>query len=177
MANLSCGQGGSTGAEIIQRINELTKLDPSGAMNLTVTKEQTFTDDEEPILITAFDNITIERTGIAVDASVNYSITNNTGHSFDKALIHVGFNIEFPAGESLETYAYINGVRVPNSLFVIQGEGNGKPISAYWSAILAIPQGFAVDIRGRNADGGSFTCNFLNSVLHLDCDWKETLQD
>ena len=176
MADLTCGQGGSTGAEIVARINELTKLDPRGSMRLAVEVVQQFTDDVEPIVMECFDTVVTERTGLVVDPLVGYSISNNTGHAFASAVVTVGLNIVFPGSESLEVYLYVNGIMYSDNPIVVQGDGNSKPTELFWQSDIALAVGDILDLRGRNEASGSYNCTFTRSTFRVDCDWKETLQ-
>ena len=197
MADLTCGQGGSTGLEIVTRINENTAAatanadaiallqadvielehgDPRASVRLaTSVPAFTITDDLEPVLMPCFDTIVTEQAGFdayidPVDSGGN--LTNSTGFSI-KCLVAMGLNVDFPANETLEVYVYINGARYSDNPMVMQGEGSGHPVSVYWESEVELADGDTLDIRGRNGDTGSYDIAFLRSTFRMDADWSE----
>jgi len=196
MADLTCGQGGSTGAEIVGRINENTLAgtdnlalidaltlrvaelempDPRASLRLsTIVSGFQITDDATPVVMPCFDTVVIEQGGFDgfIDSGVSGSITNSTGFEIP-ALVAIGLNVDFPANETLEVYLYVDGVQYSTLPMIIQGNGNGKPVGLYWESEILLDIGAVLDIRGRNGDAGNYDIEFLRSTLRVDADWSE----
>lgn len=176
MADITCGQGGSTGQEIVDRINFLSRLNPRASMRITDTAIQPISDDAEPKVLTeCFDATVTQRGGLAANHNAA-SITNNTGSDFSSAILSVGLNIALAANNTLEVYVFVNGVSYSNHPITITGEGVGSPIDTFWQSDIAIEAGDIVDIRGRNADIGLYDLSVFRSTMRLDVDNRELLE-
>ncbi len=184
MADLTCGQGGSTGSEIIAQINKntealailntLAQVDPRGSLRLATEVTQTITDNATPVLLNCFDTVVTEQNGFTVTDPVSgtATITNDTGSTV-KALLAVGLNVDFPANETLELFIYIEGVQYSSLPLIIQGLGSDKPTSTYWESEVVLNDGATIDVRGRNADAGSYDITFLRTTFRLSASWAE----
>ena len=183
MADLTCGAGGSTGSEIIAQINEntarmemltvLAQVDPRGSLRLSTDTTQTITDSAIPDLLECFDTIVTSQNGFIPKLTGNTAtITNDSGYN-SKAIVSVGLNVDFPANETLEVFLFVNGVVYSDVPLLVQGNGNGKPISMYWESEVVFADGDVLDIRGRNADTGTYDIKFLRSTLRITASWRE----
>ncbi len=196
MADLTCGQGGSSGQEIIDRINENTAAieanaaeivldearivelempDPRASLRLgTVVPAFTVTDDLTPVVMPCFDTVVTEQGGFdgLIVPDVSGSITNSNAFHI-KALVAIGLNVDFSANETLEVYLYVDGLQYSGLPMVIQGEGSGHPVGMYWESEIDLPAGAVLDLRGRNGDPGSYDISFLRSTLRADADYSE----
>jgi len=184
MADLTCGQGGSTGSQIIHRINEntqaldilniLAQVDPRGSLRLAVQATQTITDNVDPVLLGCFDTIVTTQNGLEpkLEGDNKATIKNTTG-STAKVILSVGLNVDFPANETLEVFVYVNGVVYSDLPIIVQGLGSDKPISMYWESEIILNADDVVDLRGRNADAGSYDITYLRSTFRLTASWRE----
>jgi hypothetical protein len=176
---LTCGQGGSNGAEIIARLNELTKLDPKVSMRLTnyaTHPTQVINDDPTPVLLQAFDTIITERTGFVAEVA-SQSLKNNSGHPFNSVNLTFGLNVEIASTEKMQVYLCVNGEVVNlDTPIVITGGGTGNPVEITWDLDGALPAGAVVDLRARNAATGTLTIKYLLAYFRMEASWRETLQ-
>lgn len=192
---VTCGEGGSTGTEWAKRINTLSQHRPNASVRLNGNTPiiQTFTDDIEPIPMKFANLVIIERNGFnaSIDANdipilVNTGVPSllefNASGDIPLAELSVGINAEIDGvGDSLEIYLYTSTdggtVWTPTSEspFILQGMGTGKPASIYWLAQLPIQGGEMFQLRGRNADAGSFDCIFRRGNMRLVCDISDIL--
>jgi len=176
MADLTCGEGGSNGAEIIERINELTKLDPTAALRLAAPKAQTFADGAAPALMECFDTVVSQINGFTADGAL-YEIANGSDTQiFNDVRLVVGVNAHFTATEELELYTYINDVQYSAQPLSLHGLGDGKGTSIFWETTLTLSPLDKVTIKGKNGAAGALTVNYLRATLKIEADWKETLQ-
>lgn len=176
MADLTCGEGGSNGAEIIERINQLTKLDPTAALRLGTAKAQTFADGAAPELMTCFDAVVSEINGFTADA-VAGSVTNGSSTQiFTDVRLVIGVNAHFATTEELEIYTYINDVQYSTQPLSMNGLGNGKGVSMFWETTLSLNPLDVVTLKAKNGAAGALTVNYLRATLKIEADWKETLQ-
>ena len=184
MADLTCGQGGSNGTAIINRINEnthaldilniLAQVDPRGSLRLAAETTQTITDSSIPVLLGCFDTIVTTQNGLEpkLEGDNKATIKNTTGSTI-KAILSVGVNVDFPANETLEVFVYVNGVVYSDLPITVQGNGTDKPISAYWESEVILNADDVVDLRGRNADTGSYDITYLRSTFRITASWRE----
>ncbi len=184
MAELTCGQGGSNGSQIINQINDntealallniLAQVDPRGSLRLAAEATQTITDNSIPVLLGCFDTIVTSQNGLEPTLEGDNKATiKNTTDSTIKAILSIGLNVDFPANETLELYAYVNGVAYSSLPLIVQGNGTDKPISAYWESEVILNADDVVDLRGRNADTGSYDITYLRSTFRLTASWRE----
>ena len=195
MADLTCGQGGSTGQEIINRINENTAAaaanvlaldavdvrldelempDPRASLRLASTVPSfTITDSVDPVVMPCFDTVVTEQGGFDGFTDANGGTITNTNTFGIKALVAIGLNVDFSANETLEVYLYVNSAQYSTLPMVIQGEGSGHPVGMYWESEIDLPAGAILDIRGRNGDAGNYDIAFLRSTLRADADYSE----
>ena len=199
MADLTCGEGGSSGQQIIDRINENTAAivinvdaiaaldvrlsalelpDPRASVRLAaIVPAFTISDDVIPVLMPCFDTVVTEQGGY--DAYIDPvdsggSLTNSTGGTME-ALLAVGMNVDFSGNETLEVYVYVNGAQYSALPMVIQGEGSGHPVGMYWESEIILDAGDTVDIRGRNGDTGSYDIAFLRCTFRIDSSVKDVI--
>jgi len=176
MADLLCGEGGSTGAEIIERINQLTKLDPTAALRLDAPKAQTFADGAAPELMTCFDAVVSQINGFTADAVLGEIANGSDTQIFTDVRLIIGVNAHFTATEELELYTYINDVQYSAQPLSIHGLGDGKGVSIFWETTLTLNPLDKITIKGKNGAAGGLTVNYLRATLKIEADWKETLQ-
>jgi len=173
---ITCGQGGSTGTEIVDRINELAKLDPRATLVLadaSTLATQDITDNATKQLLLAYDTITTQQTGFVGDLTAQ-TVGNNTGHRFESVILTVGLNLEF-SGE-LEFGAFIDGFQIGES-HGLQGRGAGKPVALNWQADYYLDSGSVIDIRARVVGSGNITVTYKSAHLRIDASWRETMQE
>ena len=185
MADLTCGQGGSTGAEIVAQINNntsaldilnvLAQVDPRGSLRLAAETTQTITDSAIPDLLQCFDTIVTSQNGLTPILGLDNtaSITNLTGQNI-KAILSIGINVKFPSSETIEVFLYVNDKAYSDLPIVVQGMGTAKPISMYWESEIILNVGDIVDVRGRNADTGTYDITYVRSTLRLTSSWRES---
>jgi len=170
---LTCGSGGSTGAEVIDRINELSKLDPRATGHLLTAFVFTV-GDTSPELLPCLDDIKTERGGFEVDLT-NHRLLNNSGYDLESVIVSIGLNVRFSGNEQLDVWAYKNGQPYSTSEFTIKGEGTNKPSAVFWQSDIALDHGDYIYIRVMNAAGGSFDCTIERVQFRIDADWKDIL--
>jgi len=175
MADLICGEGGSNGAEIIARINELTKLDPIASMRLATPISQTFADGAAPELMSCFDVVTNEIQGFLADATAK-SLKNGGPHIFNTVEVSIGINLDFPGTEELEIYTYVNDVQYSAQPLSIHGLGTGKAVAGYWESTIILNPEDIVTLKAKNGAAGALTVNYKRSTFKITASWRETLQ-
>ncbi len=171
---ITCGQGGSNGAEWAQRINELSLVDPRATMRLqdaATNPDQVVTDSATLQLIAAFDSIVRERSGFLVDLATS-SVSNSNSVTFDSVIYTINLNMAY-SGE-LEFGAFVNGVQ-GGSAFFLQGRGSARAVSITWSGEITLASGDILDFRVRNPDTGNVTVSWKSSHLRIDADWKDII--
>ncbi len=199
MADLTCGTGGSTGYEIVTRINENTNgivgtkddiaenrnnivknegqivalkaYDPRAAMRLNSAVDVDISDDPTPILLPVFDTIITERGGFDANTGM-YRLTNNTGYDIE-VTVSIGINIKFSSTEKLDVWVYHNDQPYTNSEFTVRGEGDTKPVAIFWQSVFDMANGDHIDIRGKNSSSGTYTATFERTHFRID----STIQD
>ena len=170
---LKCGTGGSTGAEIVQRINDLATIDPRATAKLSAPVTVTL-DDTTPVKLEIFDTTKTERTGFEVNLS-QHRLVNNSGKSYYSAILTIGLNVRFPAQEKLDLWLYVNGVASSTSEFTIRGEGDNKPVAVFWQTDIQFNDGDYLELYGINAATGSVDVVFEHVHFRVEADYKDTI--
>jgi len=170
---LTCGSSGSTGAEVINRINELSKVNPRATGRLSTPVVVTV-DDTTEILLPCIDEARTERGGFVVDTN-NYSLTNASGYDYESVLVSIGLNVRFSGTEQLDIWVYLNGQPYTTSEFTIKGEGTNKPVAVFWQSDVALANGDTIDIRAKNAASGSFDCTIERTQFRIDADYVDII--
>ena len=171
--DLICGTGGSTGAEVIQRINELSHLDPRATAHL-LTPIAVDLDDTTTEKLPVFDDAKTERAGFEVNLN-EYQLVNNSGQDFFSVLVSVGLNVRFPSTEQLDLWVYLNDQPYSTSEFTIRGQGTNKPTAVFWQSDVTLQDGDHIDLRAKNAASGSVTVTFERVQFRIDADYKENI--
>ena len=171
--DLTCGSGGSTGLEVITRINQLSELDPRATGHL-LTAVQVDVNDTTPVILPCIDNVKTQRGGFEVDTT-NYRLINNSGHTYDSVIVTIGLNVRFPSTEQLDVWAYLNGAPYATSEFTVKGEGTNKPSAVFWQSDVTLQDGDYIDLRVMNAASGSFTCTLERVQFRIDADYKDII--
>jgi len=194
MADLTCGSGGSTGQEIITQIN--TNTSDIAALDVRVTalegtntgtnpgqndatmsvprvscrtvNNTTITlDDVSFSIIPMFDSVVTERGGF--EANLNgYSIGNASAPNQSSVVVSIGLNINFPSNETLELQLFINDQPYSDENFYIRGIGDNIPVAFFWQSELSLAEGDMLDVRGRNATGGTVDLDIVRTHFRLD---------
>ena len=102
-----------------------------------------------------YDQVTVERGGMTCDINNNLIRVASTG------LYSIKFGVDgnFPGQEMLELMAFVNGVAYSSYPVVLQGRPSQKPVSVFWESTAELTDGDDIDIRGRNAESGTFDLN------------------
>ena len=132
---------------------ELLDILAKGAMRLNIPTDQTISDADYIVL--EFDEVTVERGGIACDPAANTITVPSTG----LYSVHIGVDGTFPGAEMLELMVYVNGSAYSPHPLILQGRANQKPVSIFWESTVTLNAGDVLDVRGRNGESGSFTVN------------------
>jgi hypothetical protein len=170
---LECGSGGSTGLEVITRINQLSELDPRATGHL-LTAVSVDVDDTTPVLLPCVDDAKTQRGGFEVDTT-NYRLVNNSGNDYESVIVTIGLNVRFAGTEQLDIWAYKNGQPYSTSEFTIQGRGTNKPVAVFWQSDISLLNGDYIDLRAQNADTGTFTCVLERVQFRIDADRKDVI--
>jgi len=183
--NLSCGQGGSTGMEIITRLNSLAILDPMASVRLAGNLTQSIPTGL-PIPLNCASDVLTQRTGFvaSVDVKGVPTLQNNSGVDFESVIVSLGLNVEIASqGDELEVYVYMSldsGASwspYSSDPARIQGAGTGKPVSIYWESDAPLPKGAMLQLWGDNGDGSTDAdVTFLRTTFRAVASWRETMQ-
>ena len=171
--DLTCGSSGSTGAEVTQRINQLSRLDPRATGHL-LTAINVDVNDSTTVLLECMDNIKTQRSGFEVDLT-GHRLINRSGHDFESVIVTIGLNVRFSGTEQLDVWAYKNGNPYATSEFTIKGEGTNKPSAVFWQSDISLADGDYIDLRVKNAASGSFTCVLERVQFRIDADFKDVI--
>ena len=170
--DLTCGSGGSTGQEVIDRINGLTSLDLRATGRLTAPETVTITDTTTLVLPVA-DEARTQRGGFEVDIT-RHALVNASGKAYDSVIVTVGLNVRFPGNEQLDIWVYVNDVAYSAVEFTMQGRGNQKPQSIFWQSDVSLADGDIIDIRGTSPDAGtSYDLVIERTQFRIDADYKD----
>ena len=171
--DLTCGSGGSTGAEVIQRINELSELDPRATGHLT-TPVSVDLNDTTDVKVPIIDAIVTQRGGFEVNTT-NYRLINNSGHTFDSIIVSIGLNVRFSSSEIMDIYVYKNGALYSPSEFTLRGEGDNKPVSVFWQSDITLNDGEYIEVWARNGASGNVTVQLERTQFRMDADYKDII--
>ena len=171
MTPLTCGTGGSTGLEIVTRINEVSQLTPRATLRTASTMSQTI-DDSAPTKLLIFDGEVTSRNGFKADASTSELIVE-TGN-YESVIVSIGLNVTFPGSESMQIWAYVNDTPYSPYEFVIRGRGDAKPVMAFWQSDVALSEGDKVSLWAQSISG-SIDVTFIRSQFRIDADHREIL--
>jgi hypothetical protein len=136
-----------------------------GSMRLNASVTQSISDDAIPVLLNCVDTEVTAKGDFTCNTTTK-SITY-TGPGSD-AILSVGLNVRFPGTEEIELYLYINDVEYSSQAINVQGKGTTKPVEIYWESDVNLVTGDVMDIRGRNADTGSFDLTFLRTTFRAE---------
>lgn len=178
---LTCGEGGSTGADIVGQINDNTaaivvigEAPAKTVVRLDAHIVQTISDEVEPKPLTCADVIAYQIGGFEATIVGNVPTLINTGGALTIASVAIGLNVDIDAlGGQLDVCIYrstdngANWLPCADTPVSIQGLGAGKPLSFYWESDIAIAAGEMFQLRGRNGDNGSFDCTFMRTSFRL----------
>ena len=171
--DLTCGSGGSTGAEVITRINRLSELDPR-ATGRIATPAIVSINDADVVILPVIDEARTQRSGFEVDVD-NNRLVNNTGFDFESVIVTIGINVSFPGSEELDLWVYLNDTPYASSEFSMQGRGNTKPQSVFWQSDVAMAHGDYIDVRGKNSATGTYDLTIERTQFRIDGDRKDVL--
>lgn len=146
---------------------ELFEIIGKGALRLADEKTQVI-GDTNFVKIDCFNQLVIQRGGVLADAS-DSSLTYDAQESVH-AELRIGINVEFASTEEIEFVAYINGEEYSSNYARIQGNGAGKPVSAFWISEITVNPADKIEIRGRNADNGNLNLTYHRTTLVLKID-------
>ena len=173
MTDLTCGQGGSTGQEIVNRINKLSKLQPRGSMRTAPITVSIPSAGGSPVLVSPnFTEKVTEREGLAVDLAAG-TITNNTGNGYSSAILTLGITADFPNNETLHLFAYVNGSPYSANPMAVSGEGNKDGVNMFWQSEFSLAAGDVIDIRAISSDATAFNVDITRATFRLDVDNHE----
>ena len=138
---------------------ELFDIHSKGAMRLATTRDQTIPSDWTTLM--AFDNTVVERGGIVCDPAGG-SIT-----VAETALYIIGIGINFVANRDmeLEIVLAVGATLYDDRPMVLQARGMNKPVEMFWMSHADLNAGDVLSLRGRDAQGGSFTATFLRTAF------------
>ena len=175
---ITCGEGGSTGAEWAARINALSQVDPRVSLTTVGSVTQTLTDAAEPIVINAFNTVETERAGFLGDVATN-SISNGNTEDFVSTMLNISINAGFEGNEEIEFFLYADGVLASTNPIHLYGAGGtgqtDKPVVLNWTADFIFQAGAVIDIRARAASTATMDVTWLSSSLIANADWKDNL--
>ena len=171
--DLICGSGGSTGAEVIQRINELGILDPRATGHLATPVSITI-DDTAAIKLPCIDDVVTQRGGFEVDAT-NHRLVNNSGQAYESVIVSIGLNVRFPGTETMDIWAYVNGTPYASSEFTLRGIGSNKPQSVFWQSDVTLNDGDYIEIWAMNGATGTADIDIERVQFRMDADYKDNI--
>jgi len=171
--DLICGTGGSTGAEVIGRINDLSQLDPRATGRIATPITVTI-DDSTHALLPMMDTVVTQRGGFEVDLGTQ-TLVNNSGAKYNSVIVTIGLNVKFPGTESLDLWVYVNDQQYSASEFTVRGMGDHKPQSIFWQSDVTLQDGDRIDVRGVNANNGSYDLTIERTQFRIDSDYKDNI--
>jgi hypothetical protein len=170
---LTCGENGSTGYEVIARINQLSEPDPRATGGLSAPTDVEV-DGNAATVAAIIDEVVTERSGFTVDIS-NHRLINNSGKNYASVIVSVGINVSFSSDDAFDVWVYKNGTAEASSKFTVRGSADGVPVSAFYQTDIAMENGDYIDIRVKNVGSGTFTCSFENAQIRIDADEEEAI--
>ena len=196
MADLICGEGGSTGIEIVAAINANTNqkgdltlltttakdtlvnavnelhtlvgLPSKGSMRLEGDLVQVIGNTYETM--ECFNAVSSQRGEVLVTAGAVGSI-QYTGTEIDReAELHYGINADFASNEEIEVIPYLNGVEYSDDPITLRGLGNGKPVSFFWISQVTLQPNDIITLMARSSITNDITLTFQRTVLAMKID-------
>ena len=121
------------------------------ALRLETQQDQVFTDSAFTVI--EFDKLITQGDSVKGDISINAIGVQSAG-IYE---VSFGFNAEFNTGDEIALIVVVNGVEYSTTPNVIQGRGNGRPVSTYWKSVVNLEAGAIIQIAGKNFDAGNLT--------------------
>ena len=165
---LTCGAGGSTGQEVIDRINALSQVPPRA----TLRSSKDFLvnlDDTGYTKLEVFDDAVTSRGGFNADNAL-HRLVNNSGQVFDSVIVSIGLNVRFSGTEIMDVLVYINDAPYSGTEFSLRGEGDNKPISIFWQSDVTINPDDHIEVWAKNGATGNLSATIERTQFRMEAD-------
>jgi len=178
---ITCGEGGTTGADWAIRVNELSRLAPKASVRKAVTNTQLILSAEATPLELATDVIT-QRTGFTASVTDNVPTLVNGNKALESVNISIGLNVSVSSKfDVLALLLYVSTDGVvwtefsPNPI-VIQGPGEDSPVSFFWQSDIEMASGQMLQMWGKSMSGSDFTISMGRSTFKIEADNAELIE-